>query len=310
MGRMIVVAGEALIDLLLGPDGSIHAAPGGGPFNAARAMARLGAPAAFLGRLSSDRFGRMLRERLEADGVDLALVVPTDQPTTLAVAELDAGGSATYRFYTDGTSAAGLTPDALPTLPAGTGALHVGTLGLVLEPVASAIEALVSTAPDAGLVMIDLNARPAAMPDRDAWVARIDRLLGRADVVSASLDDLRILRPDLDLAEAAASVLARGPRVVLLTDGPRPARIVTPRGTTSHEPPRLPVVDTVGAGDSFGGGFLATWILAGRCRPDLDDDAALGDAVRGALMVASLNCTRQGADPPTAAELASALATG
>lgn len=310
MDRVIVVAGEALIDLILAPDGSLHAAAGGGPFNASRAIGRLDVPVAFLGRLSVDRFGGMLRDRLRADGVDLALVVDTEAPTTLAVAELDARGSAAYRFYTAGTSAAGLTPDDLPALPDPLDAVHVGTLGLVLEPVATAMEALVGRVPATTLVMIDLNARPAALADRSSWAARIDRLLGRADVMSASLDDLAVLLPDAPLEAAVARVLGRGPRVVLLTDGPRPARIVTRRGTATLAPPLLPVVDTVGAGDSFGGGFLATWIGQGLGRDDLDDDAALADAVGRALLIASLNCTKRGAEPPTTAEVASALASG
>ena len=107
---MIVVAGEALVDLIARPDGTIAAVPGGGPYNAARAIGRLGVPVAWIGVLSSDRFGRELEAGLTADGVALDLVQRTDLPTTLALAELDASGAATYRFYTDGTSAPALVP--------------------------------------------------------------------------------------------------------------------------------------------------------------------------------------------------------
>ena len=94
----IVVAGEALIDLIVASDGRISAIPGGGPYNTARTIARLGGDVAFVGRLSSDRFGRTLRAALTADGVRLDLVSATDDPTTLAVAELDSHGTASYRF--------------------------------------------------------------------------------------------------------------------------------------------------------------------------------------------------------------------
>ncbi len=308
---MIVVAGEALIDLIVAADDSLTASPGGGPFNLSRAIARLDGAVSFLGRVSGDRFGTMLRDRLRDDGVGLDLVVGTDEPTTLAVAEIGVVGSATYRFYTAGTSAAGLRPDALPRLPDGVLAIHVGTLGLVLEPLAMAMEALVERADPDALVMLDLNARPAAMADRGVWAARVDRLLARVDVMSGSVEDLAVLRPDRPAEATAAAVLQRGVRVVLLTDGARPARIVTRRGTTMIEPPRIEVVDTVGAGDSFGGGFLATWVGAGRGRgPALDDDEALRAAVGRALRVAALNCTRRGADPPTTVELAAAYPTG
>src|SRR3954469_8099114 len=139
---MIIVAGESLVDLLVRPDGRVDAVPGGGPYNTARALGRLGVPVAFVGRLSNDAFGRMLRERLVADRVDIRWAPATDDPTLLAVAELDAAGAATYRFHTFGTAAAGLVATDLPEpLPADLTALHVGTLGLVLEPLAVTIEA-------------------------------------------------------------------------------------------------------------------------------------------------------------------------
>ena len=308
---MIITAGEALIDLVVQPGLRVVAVPGGGPFNVARTIARLGREVAFLGRLSSDGFGRALRDRLAADGVDLSLVVATDDPTTLAVAELDASGLATYRFHTEGTAAAGLRPGDLPDVrrPA---ALHVGTLGLVLEPLADAIEALVARVPEDTLVMVDINARPAAIADRDRWADRVTRILARADIVTGSHDDLRTLRPGAAAEATAGTLLDLGPRAVLLTDGPRQTRIVTPRGVTSLEPPRVEVIDTVGAGDAFAGAFLASWIGDGRgaARADLDDAAAIAEAVRRALVVAALTCTRRGADSPTAAEVAGASLPG
>ena len=85
----VVVAGEALVDLILRPDGSITPVPGGGPFNAARTLARLGVPTVFLGGLSADRFGHDLRTRLEEDGVRLGMPAPLHLQTTLAQAEID-----------------------------------------------------------------------------------------------------------------------------------------------------------------------------------------------------------------------------
>ncbi|HEX5828922.1 MAG TPA: PfkB family carbohydrate kinase, partial [Candidatus Limnocylindrales bacterium] len=152
---MIVVAGEALVDLIVRADGSLVAVPGGGPYNAARAVGRLGVPVAWLGGLSSDRFGRQLEVGLVEDGVSLALVQRTDAPTTLALAELDAGGAATYRFYTQGTSAPLVLPGPLHRgLPAGTRAVHAGTLGLVLDPMATTLEALVAALPEDVLVLV------------------------------------------------------------------------------------------------------------------------------------------------------------
>ena len=302
MRGVIVVIGEALIDLLVRPDGRIEATAGGGPFNTARTIARLGQQVAFAGRLSTDAFGHRLRDRLVSDGVDLGLIVETDDPTTLAVVESGVTGDASYRFYLIGTSAPGLGMDAVEAIvrPA---ALHIGTLGLVLEPIGSTVEAVVGRMPPETLVMADLNARPSATRDRAAWVARIERLLGRLDVVKASVDDLRFFRPGEEPIDTAAAMVEDGPSVVLLTDGPQPVRIMTARGSQTVEPPRVEVVDSVGAGDAFGGGFLAAWMAAGRGRPDLADRDAIVDATSFAVRVASITCTRPGADPPTASEL-------
>lgn len=302
MRGVIVVIGEALIDLLVRPDGRIEATAGGGPFNTARTIARLGQQVAFAGRLSTDAFGHRLRHRLVSDGVDLGLIVETDDPTTLAVVESGVTGDVSYRFYLVGTSAPGLGMDAVEAIvsPA---VLHIGTLGLVLEPIGSTVEAVVGRMPPETLVMADLNARPSATRDRAAWVARIERLLGRMDVVKASVDDLRFFRPGEEPIHAATAMVENGPSVVLLTDGPQPVRIVTARGSQTVEPPRVEVVDTVGAGDAFGGGFLAAWMAAGRGRPDLADRDAIVDATSFAVRVASITCTRPGADPPTASEL-------
>lgn len=300
----IVVAGEALIDLIVSADGAIAAIPGGGPYNTARTIARLEGDVAFLGRISTDRFGRGLRDGLEADGVRLDLVVSTDTPTTLAVAELDEAGTASYQFYVDGTSAPGLRDaDTAPAARATPDALHVGTLGLVLEPIGSSLERLVASVPPATLVMLDPNSRPSATRDPAAFRARIDRLVARADVVKVSDDDLAFLAPDLAAEEAIDRWLGAGVRVVLRTDGGRAVEIRGATFRTVIPVPTVEVVDSVGAGDAFGGGFLAAWVAAGRARSDLADQAALVAAVTFAVRVASVTVTRAGADPPTLAEL-------
>jgi fructokinase len=309
MPSVIIVGGEALIDLILRADGGLTAIPGGGPFNTARTIARLGPTVAFVGGISTDRFGQILRDRLRADGVDDRYLVDTPRPTTLAIAELDDSGTATYRFYTESTSATALDAGRLPVLdhPAApiVTAIHVGTLGIVLDPLASAMEALVAHAPDEAVVMLDANCRPSATRDRDAYVARVDRLLRRTDVLKVSGDDLAFLRPDLAPDTAVQELLGAGPSVVLWTDGAGPVRIVTSRGQTTVVAPVIDVVDTVGAGDAFGGGFLAAWVGSGRGRAEIVSDDSLLAATKHATRVAAYTCTRVGAEPPTAAELAS-----
>jgi fructokinase len=303
---MIVVGGESLIDLIVYPGGRLAAIPGGGPFNTARTIGRLGGSSAYLGRLSTDRFGRALLDRLILDGVDCRFVQSTDQPTTLAVAELDDVGTATYQFYVEGTSAPGLSFDGLEPgpLPAGARALHVGTLGLVLEPMGTTLESLVQAAGEDVVVMVDPNCRPSATPDPVALRARVQRLAVRADVIKVSHDDLAFLYPATDPDAAARALLEVGPSAILVTDGGRATHIVVRGGAMELPVPRVEVVDTVGAGDAFGGAFLSSWIERALGRDELVDPDRLRPSVEFAIRVASETCRRAGAEPPTAAEMA------
>jgi fructokinase len=301
---LTIVAGESLIDRIVRPDGRVDEVPGGGPFNTARALARLGARVAFLGRLSTDRPGRRLRAALDADGVDLSLAVETADPTLLAIARLDERGAATYHFEPARSAAAGLRPADVPTGWRGDAvAIHVGTLGLVLEPTATTLTTWAISAPPGVLVMLDPNLRPDAIPDASAYRRRLATVIARADVVKASVEDLAWLSPAAPPTGAARELLAAGPRAILVTDGPNPVRIVTAGSTVEVPVPDVPVVDTVGAGDAFGAGFLGAWIGAGLGRRDLGDAAALDRAVRRAVDVAAWTVGRAGADPPWAADL-------
>ena len=303
---MITVTGEALIDLVIDGDGCPRPRPGGGPFNTARTIGRLGLTPAFLGRLSQDSFGQQLRTRLDQDGVTLAVPQPADAPTTLAVVDIDAAGAPRYRFYLAGTSSGALEyPLLAAALPDDTTALHAGTLALVMEPIATSIERLITTDLPAGtLVMIDPNCRPGAITDRSAYRARLSRILRRADVVKVSVEDLAYLYPGATGRAAATALLRQGPRLVLVTDGPRPARAFLPEQEMSVAVPAVQVVDTIGAGDAFGGAFLAWWAGNELGKSDLQRSGPVRNALRAAAEVASATCTRAGAEPPWLGELA------
>ena len=296
---MIVVGGEALVDLVIDPDGSVTAKMGGGPFNAARTIGRLGSQVAFLGSLSRDRFGALLCAQLLADNVGDSLVQFTELPTTLASAELDAQGAATYHFYFSETAAPNL--HLLP-LPEDVTVLHIGTLGMVLQPMASTLEAIVAGMSDDVLVVLDPNCRPRVTWDRVGYMARLQRMLRRADVVKVSSDDLEFIASQ-DHAAGVSMLLEGGASVVLHTDGGRSVHIHSPRFQVEVPVPVVEVVDTIGAGDAFGGAFAAWWDQAGLGRVDLDDCDALVAAVTAAVEVAAVSCTRVGAQPPRRDEL-------
>jgi len=302
---MIAVIGEALIDLVANSDGRFAARPGGAGFNTARAIGRLGVTPAFLDRLSGDGFGRLLRSTLDSDGVKLAVPEPADVPTTLALVDIDPAGLPRYRFYLDGTSAPALEyPAMAAALPAGLTALHAGGLALVAEPIATSIDRLISAdLPPGTLLMIDPNCRPEVIADRQAYLARLSRILRRADVVKVSVEDLDYLAPGTPAASAAAGLLGQGPALVLLTDGPHPARAFLRDEVVSAEVPAVTVADTVGAGDAFGGAFLAWWSRSGLTRSGLCQPAPVRGALQAAAEVAALTCTRVGAEPPWLAEV-------
>lgn len=301
---MILVAGEALFDLVSRDGEQLAAHPGGGPFNAARTLGRLGRPVGFLGRVSTDRFGGVLAGMLSEDGVALDPVLRTDDPTTLALAELDTASDARYRFYAEGTSAPDITPElALALIPADIEMLHVGTLGLVLEPMAGALEALVNVVAGRALVFCDPNCRPSAVDDEIGYRDRIARVLSAAHVAKVSADDLAWLAPGEAPADAARALLELGPAVVLLTRGGDGATVVSPDGTFDVPAPSIEVVDTIGAGDAFGAGFLAWWHEHGHGPGELHDVALLEQATAFAARVAALTCARPGARPPTRDEL-------
>lgn len=303
---MIVVAGEALVDLVIDTDGSVQAKLGGGPYNVARTIGRLGGSVTFLGAISNDRFGTQLLAQLAADGVSADAIEHTDQPTTLAAAELNDHGAATYRFYLDGTSAPSLC--VVPAAVSAPAAVHMGTLGLVLEPMASTLIGYLRTLPPETLVMIDPNCRAGVIADRDAYVRRVNQAYERADVVKVSNDDAEYLAPGVEPLDYARSLLARGVSLVLVTWGADGTWIAT----ADHEElvPTLPVIvaDTIGAGDSFGGGFLTWWLDGGLGRADLIDPALAAQATAAAQQVAGITCQRAGADPPRRAELPAAWA--
>jgi fructokinase len=303
---MIVVCGEALIDVIHNGDGTQRAAPGGGPFNTARALARLGVPTAFLGRLSNDSFGRQLVETLRSDGVNLELASVGPEPTTIAVADVDSDGLADYHFEVQGTSAPHLTPEMIPAhLKHDVNALHVGTLGLVLEPLASTLLEVVRRERAGRVIMVDPNIRVGLIPDIE-YRERLHAVLAESTIVKASDADLTWLYPDLSYKRAADRLLGQGVALVVVTLGAQGAFAAHRDFRVSVDAVHVDVVDTIGAGDAFGAGLLAWLHDHGALKPvvRLERDE-LRFAVEFACLAAALTCAREGADPPWRAEVTS-----
>lgn len=300
---MIVVCGEALIDLVPLPGGAGYAArPGGSPANVAVGLGRLDVPVALLSRLSPDALGRQLRAHVESARVDTTSAIVADEPTTLAVVTLDEQGKAEYAFYVDGAADGGWRTEDLPAaLPAGA-ALHVsGSLALAVPSMGATVEALLVRERGSRLLALDPNVRPRLARDEAALRERLDGWLGLVDVVKVSEDDLDWIAPGLSPAAAAEQWLARGPALVVVTRGGDGVHAHGPSGPVDLPGIPVEVVDTVGAGDAFMAGLLGSLHDAGLLSQD--GVAALGAAeLRRALTfaqeVAAETCRRAGADPP------------
>ncbi|MFJ8105196.1 carbohydrate kinase [Streptomyces sp. NPDC096132] len=300
---MIVVAGEALIDLV--PQGTgalagLQPALGGGPFNTAVALGRLGSPTAFCSRVSYDAFGEALLGRLRESGVDVSAVQRGTEPTTLAVATVDGNGSAAYSFYVEGTADRLFTAPA--ALPAGTRAVSFGTCSLVLEPGASAYEELLRTAAGEGVfTALDPNIRPGLIPDADAYRARFKSWLPSVNLLKLSEEDA------LWLGGTPQEWLSAGPSAVVITHGSAGLSVITQdRAVYSVPGEEVDVVDTIGAGDTVNAALLHG--LAGRDALSPAGLAELGadgwrELLRFAARAAAITCSRAGAEPPYASEL-------
>ncbi|MER5296573.1 carbohydrate kinase [Streptomyces pharetrae] len=300
---MIVVAGEALIDLVpQGPGAlaSLRPALGGGPYNTAVALGRLGSPTAFCSRVSSDAFGEALLDGLRAAGVDVSGVQRGDEPTTLAVATIDTHGSAAYSFYVDGTADRLFAAPA--ALPAGTRAVSFGTCSLVLEPGASAYEELMRAAAGQGVfTALDPNIRAGLIPDADAYRARFLKWLPSVTLLKLSEEDARWL------GGTPREWLAAGPSAVVITRGGDGLTVLTRDGAEYSVPgEKADVVDTIGAGDTVNAALLHGLAAQDALSPDALADLDAGSwtrLLRFAARAAAITCSRAGAEPPYAHEL-------
>jgi fructokinase len=314
MKHLITSMGEILIDFLpMLEDGRtvgfrMHA--GGSPFNVAMGLARLGQPAAFASKLSTDLFGRFLSDRLQAEHIDTRFVLSGDAPTTLAFVSKE-DNEPVYAFYSEGTADTLITPAEIPpSLFDDTAILHFGSISLLLGTTPTAVVSTVQRIKGSALLSLDPNVRVSLIRDEPAYRSLLDFMFTLTDVVKISAVDLAWLMPGLRLDEAAARLLALGPVLVVVTRGAE--GVLAMRASERWDVPAfsVEVVDTVGAGDAFSSGMLAGFMQHGvtsraalsRLSPD-----DLVSVLRLGAAVSALTCSRAGADPPTSAQVSAFL---
>lgn len=318
---MIVVAGEALVDLIERPghncpERAAAAVPvydahlGGGPYNVARALGRLKTDVGYIFPLSSDRYGQLLAAELRAAGVELLLPDFTPALTPLALVGLDEAGKASYRFYRQGTADRDFTLEQLIAhLPENPAAVVTGTLAIAEGRDPETLQSLLVEARRRGaLTVVDPNMRPENYQDLANYAMSVLHVLRGADIVKASDDDLAILFPGALPQEALTQLVRQyDVKLAVMTQGSQGALGVT-RQLRAEVPAYLPPTfgDTVGAGDCFLAGFLDALIswakAAGEAVSEIDDEA-LSQALRQGVTVAGLNCAHKGCQPPSRDEV-------
>ena len=307
---MILSCGEALIDMLprTATTGEAAFAPyaGGAVFNTAIALGRLGAPSAFFSGVSTDMLGEILADTLAASKVDTRYLARSNRPTTVAFVKL-VDGQATYAFYDENTAGLMLSQADLPALPAEVGTLFFGGISLVNDPAASTYAALQARECAARVTMIDPNIRPGFIAGKEAaYRARIEGMIACADIVKLSDEDLHWLMGAGEIEPLARAVLAKGPKLVFITEGAAGARAITATQNRFVAARKVTVADTVGAGDTFNAGALCALHEAGaltKARIAALTDAELDAALTLGVQAAAVTVSRAGANPPWRAEL-------
>lgn len=313
---MLVVAGDALVDMVGDAEHVYRAHPGGSCFNVAMALGRLGLEVGFASPLSRDALGRLLAATLERSGVRILMSAPVAAPTPLAVVSIDAGGKPTYAFYRERTADRTVTGEGLvAALPARPSVYHVGSLALIgANDSGFWLEGARAARARGAVVSLDPNVRPGLIDDLDDYRRRMEDALALADIVKLSDEDLEVLAPGA-ATESAFDAMRRKhkPAVAVLTRGASGATGVSASGVRVFQPAIRPgqVADTIGAGDSLQAGFL--WALDGAGLLDPErlgsiSETQLAQALETGALAAGINCTREGANPPWKDELEQALA--
>ena len=306
---MILCCGEALIDMLprtttLGEDAYAPYA-GGAIFNTAIALGRLGVPTGFFTGLSDDMMGDILRKTLGESGVDYSYCATLSRPTTVAFVKL-VDGHATYAFYDEGTAGRMITEAELPALGADCEAIHFGAISLIPEPCGSTYEALLKREHETRVISLDPNIRPGFIKDKDAHMSRIRRMAAMADIVKFSDEDLAWFGLEGDEDALARHWLHHGAKLVVVTRGAEGAVGYTADHKITVPSERVTVVDTVGAGDTFDAGVLASLkmqnLLTKQQVAKLSEEQIAKALALGAR-AAAVTVSRAGANPPWAKEI-------
>lgn len=306
----IALAGEALIDFTGSGSMAFVGHCGGSPLNAAVACARLGQETGYITQLSNDMFGDQLLQHMHANGIDTRFVLRGDGPSTVAFVERGAQTNR-YAFYSKGSADSAWAPEPLPELPATCRFLHFGSISLLQDPAARHISKLVKANAGKRVIVFDPNVRLSLIDDLPGYRQHFRKWLGYTDLLKLSDEDAEALAPGVPHAEAVEAWLLEGPRAAVITSGGDGAVLFR----RNHAPmciaaPKVVVADTIGAGDTFTAGLSTALLVEGvveAAQLDGLHNSAWYRVLQFAATAAALNCTREGANPPTLEQVTAAL---
>ena len=306
-GPHILAIGEALIDVVITyeqPDFPVEI-PGGSPANVALTLGRLGRPVALATWIGLDERGRLIDFHMNDSGVHVTAASRGASHTSTALARLDESGAASYTFDLE------WAPTPPIKVPPTAQILEAGSISAIIEPGASAVLDALTRGREHALVCFDPNARPSIMGEPEAALASLERFIALADVVKVSDEDIEWLTGGAPIDEVVDRWLGMGPSLVVVTRGKHGSDVVTASGLRfTKTPADIPVVDTVGAGDSFMGGIIdAMWgmgLRGGEARETLRTlpEEQVRAIIDRASAVSDVTVSRKGANPPWAHELA------
>ena len=293
-----LVIGEALVDVVISPDGTRSAHPGGSPMNVAVGLARLGLPTVLATMIGVDTAGAQIIGHLEQAGITLSAGSITDAPSSSAVATLNSSGAAHYDFN--------LQWDIPTPRAAGARLIHTGSIGSLLEPGATAVRQTFDDAPPSTLLSFDPNIRPDVMGSREDVLPKVEALASSAHVVKMSDEDMEWLYPGRSHSEIADRYVEMGVALFVITRGAQGCYVRADHHELELIPPPVAVTDTIGAGDAFMSGLLYTLLDTDVVAQVLErtlDRQALKQAACTALASAAITVSRAGANPPDQSEL-------
>lgn len=298
---MLVVAGETIVDMIEYEPNCFEAFTGGGPYNVAKASAKMGISTGYISPISTDSFGDKFE--MEMSALDINTISSrSNQPSGLAIVKKDATGHPSYNFYRDSSADRDIDLEKLKvSFPQDATAFYIGGLALADGQDAEIWANFVSdiTCP----IFVDPNIRPTFIKEREIYLARLDQVYAKTHIVKLSDEDIAWISPDADPHAYMLEIMDRFDiKIGLLTAGSKGATAITAQGDCFVKAPKVEVVDTVGAGDCFSAASLSFLVTEGL----IDEVPSLGrleEMLNYATIAAAINCMRSGANAPTHAEI-------